>query len=163
MKKLLTATIIAIAASGATASTTEWSGSIAQGHIPNGCSFTGQVRGEMTLSGNTWVTTAPAQVQVKVREVSSISVATDGVLWDTQGNQAEIALVDYSGSSMTGNGSLNVIMSIGQNSMMGVLAGNTAGHKKVDIMIDGEAKLDSLDNLVNGETYTINHTITCTQ
>ena len=135
--------------------TAVWGGTA--GNFTNGCEFQSNTAGVMSLTGNTWTVTTPAQVNLKVRNVSNVVVESDDIL-RRAGVAVTTAVVNYTSSTVTGNAVANV----NSNSIsVGNISGN--GAKVFTINIDGTAVMADTDDLISATAYTINHTVTCNQ
>ena len=148
---LMTTTAVMAQANG----TAVWGGTA--GNFTDGCEFKANTAGVMSLTGNTWTVTTPAQVKLKVRNVNNVVVESDDIL-RRAGVAVTTAVVNYTSSTVTGNAVANV----NSNSIsVGNISGN--GAKVFTINIDGTAVMADTDDLISATAYTINHTVTCNQ
>ena len=148
---LMTTTAVMAQANG----TAVWGGTA--GNFTDGCAFKTNTAGVMSLTGNTWTVTTPAQVKLKVRNVNNVVVESDDIL-RRAGVAVTTAVVNYTSSTVTGNAVANV----NSNSIsVGNISGN--GAKVFTINIDGTAVMADTDDLISATAYTINHTVTCNQ
>lgn len=133
------------------------------GDLPQGCAFFYLNDGVMRWDedDHRWYTTDPAQVRVKVRDVSAVTVDTDRELQWALGTIDTVHTVDYSDSEMTGeNEYKNPRMSISENEIevTGLDGGNV-------INLDIDHTLEPTDSFVaeSNTHYWMVNTVTCVQ
>lgn len=158
MRNIITlSAVVALTATTAMANP-KWSGDTGNLHS-DGCQFSNQTNGVMSLNGTTWTTSSAASIKVKSRNINNIKVESSPVL---DGTSFAVS-TNYSGSEInsTKNGAtLNVN---GATMTAGNINGN--GVTTSTITIQGTATMSQadVDALANNTSYSITHTVTCLQ
>ena len=183
----IAATVLAmsIASFNTSANTVTWSGNSAT-VSPTGCQFTNIANGSMErgqgslINQATWTVPSGGRgsITVQSRNVSNITMTSDSILRDSNGNDMDItADVNYTGgigseilkrnSTRTINPESLAITEIPQNvgSTFVFRPGGSATmyHDSAVGSAQGDSKREALAALDNDVVYKINHTVTCTQ
>ena len=180
MKNLYILTAAALSLTFANVASASWTGTDTTGWSGDsgtlsaeGCSFRRQTTGVILRNGANWETTSSGYVQVRSRNVSSISLSSDNVLRNEDGSDTGVtATVDYladgmnaivqtraiDGTSNVASDAMTITGITGTNAALSVF---TIGGGAVMSLAGSNDAQDALDALTNDTTYKINHTITC--
>lgn len=161
--KILTAVAGAFIATSAAATTGTVDSSATTPNLPNLCEFTNVVDGVMTWNETTDVfdlTSAPS-VSMKVRDVVSVVVNTDKVLYDdTNSNAANILdTVDYTSATAAPSDSLRSLTASGSATNFTVSSFDAPQY--FDMSINHTAVPSQYFVAADFTTYYVRHTITC--
>ena len=172
MKTLIVLATTLVLSTSAVAGNSAWSGSA--GTVGEaGCTFFNIAEGAIARTGNVWTTTRGGSISVRSRGTANISVTSDNVLRDSQGNAVSPAItatVDY-----TGAGGTNSVVqhrsgedTVAATSMR--VAGLTETGSQLTVFtiggtatMTGAGGVDPLLQMVNDATYKVVHTATCEQ
>lgn len=139
-----------------------WQGQTGTQQFDSECTFIQNNPGTMILAGNVWTVTTPATVHLQTRDVDTVTVESDDLIrLDSSGDAVDIAVVDYTGSGLTGGpASLTPVVTPTLISVENIAS---PGAAVFTIAIDGEAVMANTNALGNSTGYHIRHTVTCVQ
>lgn len=139
-----------------------WQGQTSPQQFDGECTFLQNNPGTMILAGNVWTVTTPATVHLKTRDADRVTVESDDLIrLDSSGAAVDNALVDYTGSGVSGGPPS--ITPVVTPTLISVENITTPGASVFEIAIDGTATLDDTDEMANNTGYHIRHTVTCVQ
>jgi len=139
-----------------------WQGQTSLQEFDAECTFLQNNPGTMVLGGNIWTVTTPATVHLKTRGADHVTVESDDLLrLDSSGDAVDTAVVDYTGSGVTGGPpSITPVVTPTLIRVENILS---PGASVFTIAINGEAVMANTDALGNSTGYHIRHTVTCVQ
>lgn len=139
-----------------------WQGQTGTQQFESECTFLQNNPGTMILAGNVWTVTTPATIHLKTRDADTVTVESDDLIrLDSSGDAVDIAVVNYTGSGVTGGpASLTPVVT---PTLISVENITSPGASVFTIAIDGEAVMANTNALGNSTGYHIRHTVTCVQ
>jgi len=139
-----------------------WQGQTSLQEFDAECTFLQNNPGTMVLAGSIWTVTTPATVHLKTRDADHVTVESDDLIrLDSSGDAVDTAVVDYTGSGVTGGPpSITPVVTPTLISVEGI---SSPGASVFTIAVGGEAVMANTDALGNSTGYHIRHVVTCVQ